>query len=90
MNFVLLHYITRCIPCTYTYVYIRRYISLQGVAPYLISPLMGIQSMGVSVQWALGCDVACTDSSGFSTAVQTAKTADIVVMVVGLDQGQER
>ena len=51
---------------------------------------MGIQSVGVSVQWAFGCDVACSDSSGFAEAVQVAKTADVVIMVVGLDQGQER
>lgn len=46
--------------------------------------------MGVSVQWAFGCDVACTDSSGFAEAVQTAQAADVVIMVMGLDQGQER
>jgi hypothetical protein len=61
-----------------------------GVAPYLISPLMGIQAMGVAVQWAFGCDVACPVSSGFAAAVAAAKTADVVVMVMGLDQGQER
>ena len=60
------------------------------MAPYLISPLMGIQGMGVEVEWALGCDVACGDSSGFAEAVQVAQSADVVVMVVGLDQGQER
>ena len=46
--------------------------------------------MGVTVQWVFGCDVACTDSSGFAAAVQVAKTVDVVVMVMGLDQGQER
>ena len=51
---------------------------------------MGIRSMGVSVQWAFGCDVACTESTGFAEAVEAAKTADAVVMVIGLDQGQER
>ena len=60
------------------------------MAPYLISPLMGIQSMGVAVQWVFGCDVACTDSSGFAAAVEAAKSVDVVVMVMGLDQGQER
>ena len=65
-------------------------LSLQGVAPYLISPLMGIQEAGVTVSWAFGCDVACSDSQGFAEAVTTAKAADVVVMVMGLDQGQER
>lgn len=46
--------------------------------------------MGVEVEWALGCDVACGDSSGFTEAVQVAQSADVVIMVVGLDQGQER
>ena len=64
--------------------------SKKGVAPYLISPLEGIQGLGVSVTWAFGCDVACADSSGFGEAVEVAKAAEAVVMVVGLDQGQER
>lgn len=62
----------------------------QGVAPYLISPLEGIQKMGVSVEWALGCDVPCQDTSGFSAAVNVAKSADVVIVVVGLDESQER
>ena len=76
-------------PCTY--VCTRVYGDfLQGVAPYLISPLMGIQNLGVSVSWAFGCDVSCTDSSGFAQAVATAKGAQAVIMVIGLDQSQER
>ena len=46
--------------------------------------------MGVVVEWAFGCDVTCSDSSGFAEAVQVARSADVVIMVVGLDQGQER
>ena len=65
-------------------------ISPQGVAPYLISPLEGMQKMGVSVQWALGCDVPCQDTSGFSDAVNVAKSADVVIVIVGLDESQER
>ena len=61
----------------------------QGVAPYLISPLEGIQKMGVSVESAMGCNVACQDNSGFATAINVAKSADVVIVVVGLDEGQE-
>ena len=46
--------------------------------------------MNVSVTQADGCNVACSSDSGFSEAVNVAKNADIVVMVMGLDQGQER
>ena len=46
--------------------------------------------MGVSVQWALGCDVPCQDTSGFSDAVNVAKSADVVIVIVGLDESQER
>ena len=46
--------------------------------------------MGVSVEWALGCDVPCQDTSGFSAAVNVAKSADVVIVVVGLDESQER
>ena len=72
---------------TNTYVFLS---TVQGVAPYLISPLMGIQEAGVTTSWAFGCDVACSETAGFAEAVQVAKAADVVVMVMGLDQGQER
>ena len=44
----------------------------------------------MSVQWAMGCNVACQDDSGFAGAVNVAKGADVVIVVVGLDEGQER
>ena len=46
--------------------------------------------MGVSVEWSLGCDVSCQDTSGFSDAVNIAKSADVVIVIVGLDESQER
>lgn len=61
----------------------------KGTAPYLISPLMGLQKMGVSVTYAEGCDVSCGSTKGFSEALNIAKSADIVIAVVGLDGGQE-
>jgi len=45
--------------------------------------------MGVSVESAMGCNVACQDDSGFATAINVAKSADVVIVVVGLDEGQE-
>jgi len=46
--------------------------------------------MGVSVESAMGCNVACQNDSGFATAINVAKSADVVIVVVGLDEGQER
>ncbi|EGD77165.1 beta-glucosidase [Salpingoeca rosetta] len=61
----------------------------QGTAPFLISPVRGFKNYSAAVTYAKGCDVACKDTSGFDAAVAAAKEADAVVVVVGLDQGQE-
>lgn len=43
------------------------------------------------VSWAPGCaDVACASDAGFSRAEDATKGADAAVVVLGLDQGQER
>jgi hypothetical protein len=61
-----------------------------GVPPYIISPIAGIASYVKNLTVAKGCqDVACTDSSHFADAVRAALTADVVIVVVGLDQSQE-
>lgn len=61
------------------------------MAPFLISPLEGLQKEGVkTVYFAMGCDVKCESDSGFAAAVSAAKMADAVIFVVGLDQSQER
>ena len=65
-------------------------VSLQGTAPFLISPIDGIKSMASNVTTAKGCDVKCTDDSGFKEAVTAAQNAQAVIVVVGLDQSQER
>ena len=65
-------------------------VLLQGVAPFLISPLQGLQKEGVTVSFAMGCDVKCENDSGFPEAVTVAKMADTVIFVVGLDESQER
>ena len=51
---------------------------------------MGIQKIVPSVSYSQGCDVACSDTSKFGDAVNIAKSANITVLVIGLDQGQER
>ena len=61
-----------------------------GTAPYLVSPLEGLQKIGASVTYIQGCDVKCDSDSGFAEAVNAAKAADVVVVIIGLDQGQER
>ena len=61
-----------------------------GTAPFLISPQEGLQKIGASVTYVQGCDVGCSSDSGFADAVNAAKAAEVVVVVVGLDQHQER
>ena len=51
---------------------------------------MGIQKMASSVTYSQGCDVKCSDTSKFGDAVNVAKSADVTVVVIGLDEGQER
>ncbi|XP_065183747.1 uncharacterized protein LOC135814545 isoform X1 [Sycon ciliatum] len=60
-----------------------------GTAPYLVSPQEGLQKAGVQVTQVQGCDVKCTDTSKFEDATKAAAASDFVVLVVGLDQGQE-
>ena len=62
----------------------------QGIAPFLDSPIDGIKSIASNVTTAKGCDVKCTDDSGFKEAVTAAQTAQAVIVVIGLDQSQER
>ena len=68
----------------------RYYSFIQGTAPFLISPLDGIKSIATSVTSSAGCDVKCTDDSGFQEAVSVAQKAQAVIVVIGLDQSQER
>ncbi len=43
-----------------------------------------------TITYSQGCDVKCTDTSKFGDAINVAKDAEVVVMVIGLDEGQER
>ena len=56
-----------------------------GNPPFLISPLEGLQKIGASVTYAPGCDISCGSDAGFPDAVNAAKAADAVIVVVGLD-----
>ena len=51
---------------------------------------MGIQKLGVNVTYVQGCDVKCSSTSGFADAVNLAKSSDVTVLVMGLDNGQAR
>jgi len=46
--------------------------------------------MANSVTSAKGCDVKCSDDSGFQEAMSAAQKAQAVIVVIGLDQSQER
>ena len=60
-----------------------------GLAPYLISPVMGVSSYAKTTL-NLGCaDTACASDSNFTAAVTAAKEADVTVMVMGLSEKQE-
>ncbi|UJR16933.1 hypothetical protein I4U23_003831 [Adineta vaga] len=61
-----------------------------GKAPFLIDPVTGIKALtagkSIDIQFAYGCKINGTDESGFSAAIELAKTADVVIFFGGLDQ----
>ena len=66
----------------------------EGIPFKTISVLEGIKEVfvgsNITVNYAPGCaDVKCETTDGFSDAVQIAKSADYVIMVMGLDQTVE-
>lgn len=58
---------------------------------YTISPKQGIeQAIGASkVQYARGCDINSSDTSGYAAALSAAAGADAVIFCGGLDPSQE-
>ncbi len=60
-----------------------------GTAPFLVSPLQGIEAYVPQTTFVSGCDVASSDTSRFAAACKLASQADQVVLVMGLDQSQE-
>ncbi|KAH7288225.1 hypothetical protein KP509_31G017800 [Ceratopteris richardii] len=62
-----------------------------GIPCKYTTPLEGLASYGAKVVYEPGCtDVACTSSKMIDAAVKTAVLADAVVLIMGLDQSQER
>ncbi|RDX51851.1 glycoside hydrolase family 3 protein [Lentinus brumalis] len=62
-----------------------------GVAPFLVSPLLGAQQAGFEVEYVFGTNVTTrNDTSGFPAAVAAAKRADAVIFAGGLDETVER
>jgi pre-mRNA-splicing factor SYF2/beta-D-xylosidase 4 len=65
-----------------------------GTAPFIITLRQGIQRalqpLGGTVQYALGCNVACTNTNGFAAAVAAVNAAGVhaAVIVLGIDQSQ--
>ena len=61
-----------------------------GHAPFLIDPLAGFntvtQGYSVNVSFAHGCPISDNDQSGFSAAIELAKSADIVFFFGGINQ----
>ncbi|CAF1191103.1 unnamed protein product [Adineta ricciae] len=61
-----------------------------GKAPFLIDPVTAIKALttgkSIDVQFVYGCKINGSDESGFSAAIELARTADVVIFFGGLDQ----
>ncbi len=58
--------------------------------PPSVTVLQGIRSLvsaNTEIQYAKGCDILSTDTSGFATAVEAAKSADVAIVVLGDKSG---
>ena len=65
--------------------------SPKKITQHVVSILEGIKGAAgpqAKVVWAKGCGVLGEDKSGFPEAVRAAKSADVAVVVVGENQGQ--
>jgi beta-D-xylosidase 4 len=56
-----------------------------GVAPYLISPVMGAMDGGYNVTYVLGTNITSNGTSEFPAAVEAAKEADAIIYAGGID-----
>ena len=61
-----------------------------GQPPFIYSVLDGIKKYVGNIDYVKGCEIADNDTSEFEAAINAAKQADITVMVMGLNQSQER
>src|SRR5450755_1083482 len=65
--------------------------SPKKITQHVVSILEGIKAAAgprAKVVWAKGCGVLGSDKSGFPDAVRAAKGADVAIVVVGENQGQ--
>ena len=65
--------------------------SPKAIPQHIVSILEGIKAKvgpGAKVMAVKGCGVLGTDKSGFAEAIRTAKSADVAIVVVGENQGQ--
>jgi hypothetical protein len=64
-----------------------------GRAPFLIDPVTAFTgiTMGhsITISFAEGCKITGNDQSGFSAAIELAKSSDVVIFFGGIDQSQE-
>ena len=61
----------------------------EGIAPFLVSPVAGLQNAGFEVSFANGTTVSGTDTTGFAEALAAAGAADAIVFVGGIDNSVE-
>ena len=65
--------------------------SPKAIPQHIVSILEGIKATvgpGTKVTAVKGCSVLGTDKSGFAEAIRTAQSADVAIVVVGENQGQ--
>eukprot|EP00898_Chlorokybus_atmophyticus_P003501 jgi/Chlat1/4151/Chrsp27S04230 len=60
-----------------------------GRAPFLTTPVLGLREYA-KVVYEKGCDINSQDREGFAAAIQAAAQTDVTVLVMGLDQSEER
>jgi beta-xylosidase len=58
-----------------------------GIGVDVTTVLTALRAQRPDVRYARGCDVRGTDRSGFAAAAEAARTADVVVAVVGDESG---
>ncbi len=68
----------------------QRFINCVGVPCNPKSLFEGFQAYVKKISYAAGCfNVSCDSNDGFAGAILTAKEADFVIIVAGLDLSQE-
>ncbi|KAJ7045737.1 glycoside hydrolase family 3 protein [Mycena alexandri] len=60
-----------------------------GVAPFLISPVMGATAAGYDVTFVEGTSILDNSTDGFAAALAAAHAADVIVYAGGIDESVE-